>query len=72
MGFKLSRTPALIAEVLWDLTYRGRRRSLQDASSLRFGEAPKGGFKFKKKKKNSTWVSLGVPVEILNHDAMFK
>lgn len=46
MGFKLSRTPALIAEALWDLTYRGRRRSLQDASSLRFGEAPKGGFKF--------------------------
>lgn len=51
MGFKLSRTPALIAEALWDLTYRGRRRSLQDASSLRFGEAPKGGFKLKKKKK---------------------
>lgn len=50
MGFKLSRTPALIAEALWDLTYRGRRRSLQDASSLRFGEAPKGGFKLKKKK----------------------
>lgn len=60
MGFKLSRTPALIAEALWDLTYRGRRRSLQDASSLRFGEAPKGGFKFKKKKivLGFPWVSL--------------